>query len=542
MKQISLLLFLFLTFGLQKGVSQEKATAPDFFSTNKVQDIKINFQQNNWSYFLDSLRFNGNGMLEATVVINGQKFEGAGVRYRGSKSFAPGTSRNPLHIELDYKNEDQNIQGYNTIKLSNTLRDPSMLREVLGYEIARTYMPAPKANFARVTINGKYYGLLANIESVEEPEFLERYFSSTNNAFFKVNQDAGDKTPAGCKNNIYGSLEYDELLPCYENNFEKLSEHGTKELIELTRILNQEPGKISTVLNVDVALWMLAFNNVMVNLSSYTGQHSVNYYLYKDDNGRFTPIIWDLNLSFGSFKNIGEGSDLKLKQLQELDPLLHVDNTTKPLISQLMENQVYRKMYLSHVRTILNDYLLSGKLEARANELQKMIRKDVNEDPNKYYEMADFDASLAKTVGKKSKIPGILELMNKRADYLKTHPDLAIFPPDIMNVQVESRQALSSKQMEHFHITAKVDKFPKRVSLFYRLGSDGAFSEAPMLDDGKNDDGVADNGIFGITIVPQNGEKSIEYYIVAENAGLFSYSPAAYMWEKHSTTLEALNK
>ena len=541
MKQTTLLLFLFLTCGLQKAASQDK-TAPDFFSTDKVQDIKITFQQVNWSYYLDSLRFNGNGMLEGTVEINGQKFEGAGVRYRGYKSFAPGTSRNPLLIELNFKNKDQNIQGYKTIKLSNTLRDPSMLREVLGYEIARTYMPAPKANYARVTVNGKYYGLLANIESVEEPMFLERYFDGAGNALFKVNQDAGDKTPAGCKNNIYGSLEYDNLLPCYENNFEKLSEHGSKDLIELTRILTEDPGKISTVLNVDVTLWMLAFNNVVVNLSSYTGQHSVNYYLCQDNSGRFNPVIWDLNLSFGSFKNIGEGSDLKLKQLQELDPLLHVDNPAKPLISKLLENQVYRKMYLSHARTILNDYFLSGKFEARAKVLQTLIHTDVVNDPNKYYEMADFDISLAKTVGKKSKIPGLMELMSKRADFLKTHPDLAIYPPNIMNVQVENRLPLSSKRMEQFHITAKVDKFPKRVSLFYRLSGEGTFSEVSMLDDGKNDDGTADNGIFGITIVPQNAEQSIEYYIVAENAGLFSYSPAAYMWEKHTTTLEALNK
>ncbi len=541
MKKTTLFLFLFLTFGLQKGFSQDKSTA-GFFSTDKVQDIKITFQQANWSYFLDSLRFNGNGLLESIVEINGQRFEGAGVRYRGSKSFAPGTSRNPLHIELDYKNKDQNIQGYKTIKLSNTLRDPSMLREVLGYEIARTYMPAPMANFARVTINGKYYGLLANIESVEEPQFLERYFKSTGNPFFKVNQDAGERTPVGCKNNIYGSLEYDKLLPCYENNFEKLSEHGTKELIELTRILNEDPSKISSVLDVDVALWMLAFNNVVVNLSSYTGQHSVNYYLYQNKKGQFTPIIWDLNLSFGSFKNIGEGSDLKLKLLQELDPLLHADNPTKPLISKLLENQLYRKMYLSHVRTILNDYFLSGKFEERAKALQSLIHTDVANDANKYYDMTDFDNSLAKTIGKKSKIPGLLELMSKRADYLKTHPDLAIFPPNIMNVKVETRQPLSSKRMEHFHITAQVDKFPKRVSLFYRLSGEGNFTEVSMLDDGKNDDGTPENGIFGITIVPQNGEESIEYYIVAENAGLFSYSPAAYMWEKHTTTLEALNK
>lgn len=543
MKQTALLLFFFWTFGLQNAISQDNKTSADFFSTDKIQDIKITFKEEKWSYFLDSLRFNGYGLLEGTVEINGQKFENAGVRYRGFKSFTPGASRNPLHIVLNHKNKDQNIQGYHVIKLSNTLRDPSMVREVLGYEIARSFMPAPKANYAKVTINGKYYGLFANIESVEEEVFLKRYFNLTGeNAFFKVNQDAGDRTVAGCKNNIYGSLEYDASPACYENNFEKISSHGTQELMELARILNEEPGNIETILNVDVTLWMLAFNNITVNLSSYTGQHSVNYYLFRDANGRFCPILWDMNLAFGSFKNIGSGSDLKPKALQELDPLLHADNVTKPLISKLLENPDYKKTYLSHYRTILQDYFISGKYESRARQLQSQIRPDFVNDPNKAYEVTEFDKSLTETIGKKSKIPGIVELMSKRTAFLKTHPELSIFPPDIQNVRVETRQPLSSKRVENFHITAKVDKFPKRVVLHYRLDGKGEFSQVSMLDDGKNDDGVVSNNIFGITIVPQNGEQTIEYYIMAENPGLISYSPAAYMWEKHSATLDDLNK
>ncbi len=542
MKHLPLFLFSFLFAGLQIANSQTKPAPSELFSTDKVQAISITFKQNNWSYYLDSLRFNGDGLLAAVVEVNGQKFQNAGVRYRGFKSFAPGTPRNPLHIVLDMKDKTETYQGYHVLKLSNTLRDPSLLREVLGYEIARTYMPAPKANFAKVTINGKMYGLLANVESVNEDEFLNRYFASTDNAFFKVNQDAGDKTIAGCKNNLYGSLEYDESVACYENNFDKISEHGTKELMELARILNQETGKIETILNVDRALWMLAYNNVIVNLSSYTGQHSVNFYLYQDDDGRFTPIVWDLNLAFGSFKNIGIGSDLKLKALQEMDPLLQFDNPTKPLISKLLEDANYNKIYRSHLRTILQDWFISGKFEQRARELQKAIRPDVIADPNKYYTIDEFEASLDKTVGKKSKIPGLLELMTRRTSFLKSHVDIAIFPPDIMEVQVEKRKELSSQKMSHFHITAKVDKYPRRVELFYRLDGTGKFSQVTMLDDGKNDDGTANNNVFGVTIVPQNGEASIEYYIQAENPGLVSYSPANYMWEKHKSTLEALNK
>ena len=140
MKRTTLLLLIFLTACLQNVSSQDSANQSDFFATDKVQDIKITFPMDNWSYVLDSLRFNGDGFLTGTVEINGEKFEGAGVQYRGTKSFTPGGKRNPFNIVLNHTDEDQNIQGYTRLKLSNSLRDPSMVREVLGYEIARAYM------------------------------------------------------------------------------------------------------------------------------------------------------------------------------------------------------------------------------------------------------------------------------------------------------------------------------------------------------------------------------------------------------------------
>lgn len=542
MKRTTLLLLVFLTICLQSVISQQKINSSDFYETDKIQDIRITFEMDNWRYMLDSLRLNGDDLLEGTVDINGEKFEGAGIQYRGTKSFTLGGARNPFNILLDHKNKGQNIQGYTTLKLSNSLRDPSMVREVLGYEIARKYMPAPKANYARLYVNDEYYGLMVNIESVQDATFRKRYFGEAGNAFFKANEVHTVKGPAGCKNNIYGSLEYDDIPVCYDINFEKLSEGGTKSLIQLTKTLNEDTKNIESILDVDVALWMLAYNNVLVNLSSYTGNKSVNYYLYQNSKGQFTPIVWDMNLSFGSFKNIGGGSDLRTRQLITLDPMLHEDNPAKPLISKLLANEKYRKLYLSHMRTILYDNFVSEKYEERAKELQELIRTDFSNDPNKFYTVGDFNASLDKVIGKHSKIPGIVWLMSKRTSYLRSLPSLAIFPPDIMNVEVETRKPLSNKQVENFHITAKIDKFPKRVALMYRLNGTGEFQSANMTDNGKADDGITGNGVFGTTIVPKSGERSIEYYIIAENAGLFSYSPAAYMWEHHSTTLDELNK
>ena len=61
-----------------------------------------------------------------------------------------------MNIALDYVQENQDYQGFRTIKLSNVKNDPSFLREVLSYEIARKYMVASQSNHAKVYVNDAY--------------------------------------------------------------------------------------------------------------------------------------------------------------------------------------------------------------------------------------------------------------------------------------------------------------------------------------------------------------------------------------------------
>ncbi len=514
----------------------------DFYATDVIRQINIRFAQDNWQYLLDSLRLNGDGMLLADLEVDGQTYEYVGVRFRKSKAFKPESRRNGLYIKLDYINKTQNIEGHSHIVLSDALRDPSMVREVLGYEIARQYMPAPKANYAKVSINGGLYGLMVNIEPLDEG-FLNRHYGSAEGAFFSARpHDYYEREPHGCRQGIGGSLQYDENPECNMYRFDLRSKAGWDDLHELTRVLKEEPGKIEQVLDVDRVLWMLAFNNAIVNLYSYTGKYSDNYHLYQLPGGQFTPILGDLNFAFGSFKNTGVGSDLKLKQLQELDPLLHADNIQKPLIATLLQEEKYRKMYLSHLRSILYDYLVSGKYAQRAKALQQMIQTDFMSDPGKYYTFEQFNRSLTETIGEHSRIPGIVQLLEKRADFLKKHKALANFPPDIREVKVLGRQKYSNVRVEVFSVQARVERLPKRVYLMYRFSEEEPFRSVRMRDDGRSNDGQAGDGVYGATIAPQSGETNFEYYIVAENLNMISYSPANYMWERHHTTLAELNK
>lgn len=541
MKKILLpTLMVFLLSGLsfaQNTVLAEK----DFFDTDQVHSLKLNFNQQDWPYLLDSLRIQGDGYLLANIEIDGKLYENVGVRYRGSKSFRTGNKRNAFNIKLNYINKNQNHQGYRKIKLSNALRDPSLLREVMGYEIAGNYLPTPKAGYTNLAINNDNYGLFIAIEPVDKV-FLKKHYGKSGGSLFKAASNLPDKMSKSCKNKIFAALEYEKDITCYMGNFEMSSEDGWDDLIELTDVLNNRPEDIEKVLNVDRTLWMLAFNNAIANLSSYTGQSSQNFYLYKDQYGQFNPIVWDLNLAFGSFKNTGVGSDLDLKGLQMMDPFLHVDNPAKPLISQLLKKEEYKKIYLDHIRTIIYDHFVNGEYETRAQELQTMIRSSFNNDPNKFYTADEFDGSLANTTGKRSKIPGIVELMSKRARFLKKHPELAIFPPEVDKVTLIQREKFSTKEIKDFKFVVTVKNRANRVKLFYRHDAKLPYQSVYLADDGKHNDKAAGDKIFGITVTPTDGHDTLEYYFQTENAKASGFYPRNYMYEPGTTSLKELNK
>ncbi|MBV6652878.1 MAG: CotH kinase family protein [Mameliella sp.] len=539
MKKTTLILLSLFCFGAYATLWAQDDTS-DFYDTGTIQEISIKFEQENWRYLLDSLRFNGDGLLFGSVEINGQQFDDIGVRYRESRSFQPGNKRNSLYLKLNFIDKEQNYKGRSRVKLSSALRDPSMVREVYGYEIARRYMPAPLANYARVMVNGEYYGLFVNVEPIDEA-FLARNFGTDEGTFIRCEPNLVESEPKGCKSDVFGTLQFDESAKCYLHNFQLLSESGWDDLIELTYLLNKKPDEIHRVLNVDQALWMLAYNNVLANLSSYTGRYSENFYLYQDNQGRFNPIVFDLNLCFGSYKNTGVGSDLKLKDLQEMDPLLHVNNADKPLISQLLQNESYKKMYLDHIRTLVKEVFRKDQYLERVKELQALIREDFEADKNRYYTMEDFNKSLTETIGKRSRIPGLQQLMTPRTDFLKKDISLAVIPPAISEVAVTSREKFSSEKVTEFKIQATVDKFPTEVVLYYRHDSTKPFKRVEMADDGRHSDGEAEDKVFGAVVKPEAGATEIEYYIYAENARAAKFSPTRYMFEQYTATLEELN-
>ncbi|MGQ9708103.1 MAG: CotH kinase family protein [bacterium] len=188
-------------------------------------------------------------------------------------------------MKLDYIQSGQVIEGHGTLRLANVYKDPSFVREVLSYEIAREYMPAGRANCANIYVNDTLIGLYTNCEDVDKL-LMRTFFYCDENARFKGQMKDGvpmigwkylgaDSTP-------------------YLDYFELESDSGWQELINFLDTLNNNNTFVDKVLNIDRHLWILAFDILMVNLDAPINMPQ-NFYLYRDASNRFNPLIWDLN-------------------------------------------------------------------------------------------------------------------------------------------------------------------------------------------------------------------------------------------------------
>jgi hypothetical protein len=509
-----------------------------FYDIEQIQEIKLTFSQTNWDAQLDQLKATDEEayLLAASVEVNGIVFDSVGVKYKGNSSYNANNQKNPMHIELNYVHKNADYDGFSDIKLGNGFSDPSFVREPLSYEIVGKYMVAPRANYAKLWINGVYWGVYSNQESINKQLVKAHLYTDGDNPLFKCNPvgGAGPGSSGGNPDLVYSSAD----STAYYSKYELKSDYGWAQMLTLMSTLKNNPAQIESILDVDRALWMIALNNVLVNLDSYTGSFAQNYYLYQDENDRFIPIIWDLNMCFGGFPMLGSGGGgggaLSVTQMQQMDAAVQSTNASRPLIQKLLANPVYKRQYLAHIRTILAENFATTAYKTRALELQALISQAVQDDTKKFYTFANFTSNIDNTVstggggGGFGNVPGITLLMNARNTFLNGTALLSPLAPTITDVAPSTTTPVPGQEV---WITAKITD-ASTVTLGHRSQFWAVFQKAQMFDDGAHQDGAAGDGIWGAALVADNVEN--QYYIYAENANAGRFSPERAEYEFHS--------
>ena len=140
--------------------------------------------------------------------VDGKKYPNVGVHFRGMSSYmgVPAGSKRSLNVSLDMADAKQRLYGYKTLNLLNSHDDASLMSSVLYSHIARQYIPAPKANFVKVVINGESWGVYASVQQFDK-EFLDENFKTTKGTRWKVRGSPGGARRAGVPRRRHRGLQ-----------------------------------------------------------------------------------------------------------------------------------------------------------------------------------------------------------------------------------------------------------------------------------------------------------------------------------------------
>ncbi len=372
-----------------------------------------------------AVRTKGNASLQQTVFWQSDRF--------------------PLAIDFNLFNTARSFHGMKKVHFNNGWSDPTFIRDVISYQIfAEMGVPSPRASIVDLYVNDHHLGVYTMAESVDK-SFLARYFSNNGgnlykpevssarldwteeNAYTKFTMFAKappmpmptqQENPALSENLGGGPLiDILNLLGDEDTALNFRSENqsmpfmnmvmpttfiegvGLKTnqanpdhtaLFKLLDVLNNEPNdtfpqEIEKVLDVDETLRFLAVSDGIVHLDNYIGIGH-NTYLY-EDNGKFTIIPWDLNMTFGTF-NGGIRKDGIINY--------YIDEPTAgpmkrfPLANRLLSYKPYLDKYHQYMQELLDGPMSLDVILPRIDHLVDLISPYVKADTEAFYTHEDF--------------------------------------------------------------------------------------------------------------------------------------------------------
>ena len=506
-------------------------TGQGLYDPYTVHNMNIEFYNSNYDSILQARWYEDDkSYLLADITVNGVFYDSVGVRYKGNSSFVePNNSGNPklpFNIDVEFVHDDQNIMGYEKLKLSNSIFDPTFVRETIGYLSSGFYLPTPKAGYMNISIDGEELGLYVNAESINK-QFLRKHFGNDDGTFFKCEPQFqyGEDYLAWPDLVWHGA---DSNAFEYQKGYEIKSEHGWSDLIELISTLNFHTENIENILNVDRVLWYFASSVVMPDLDSYIFPFLPhNYYLYQNASGQFEIIPWDKDQSFG-------GSVINLFLLfggnaywvYNHPPFYYENNSTRPLFSKLMQIPLYKMIYTAHMRTIIDDIYNTEYYYSWATEIQDSIESYALNDPNLFYPFTFGDYFRYNVTNYLSTnyidICGIVSTVGPRRTYLLNNAEIAKSAPTISSVDQNNPNPFPGDSV---FINATVEN-ATQVELMVTINEYSTFFQSiEMYDDGMHNDGFENDNVYG-ALVPyfSNGEH-IKYYVRARDSDAIIYEP-----------------
>lgn len=298
-----------------------------------------------------------------------------GFRLRGNTSRV--SAKKSFKISMNSFEKGRDLLGYEKLNLNGEHNDPSIIRSSLCWSMMQKLgIPAPRAGYAELYINGEYKGLYANIEHIDE-EFAELRFDNKKGNLFKCLYPA-NLSFRGDDPNLYKT----------ESNGRRMYELTTNEelddysgLANFIKVLNTPSlsytTKLDAVFDVHSYLKALAIEALSGHWDNY-GMNQNNYYLYENpEDGKFYYIPFDMDNTLGV--DFIPDIDRTITNIYQW----YDQNADRPLTEKLMKNSTYRQLFSIYLEQILNEVYAPELLFPEIDRIKAMITDAAERDPYK---------------------------------------------------------------------------------------------------------------------------------------------------------------
>ncbi|MBI9045899.1 MAG: CotH kinase family protein [Anaerolineaceae bacterium] len=293
--------------------------------------------------------------VPATVSFEGEEWAYVGIRYKGNSSlkssWSSGNMKIPFKLDFDEfedtypETEDQRFYGFKQLSFSSGFDDVSLMREKIMADLFRENgVVAANTAFYEVYIDygqgPEYFGLYTMVEVIDDTVIEEQFESDEGNVYKPEGNGA-----------TFAEGSFNEQSFDKETNQEESDYSDIQALFAVLHAENRltDPttwrAQLESVLDVEGFLNWLAINTTAQNWDTY-GNTQHNYYLYHDPTSDLlTWIPWDNN---ESLKDVA----------RKMTPLsLSMDEVGDkwPLISYLLEDEVYYAKYLDYMEAFIEN-------------------------------------------------------------------------------------------------------------------------------------------------------------------------------------------
>lgn len=175
------------------------------FDTDEIMDIDILMDEDDWNDMLENAI--SEEYYSCDVVVNGKTFYSVGIRPKGNTSLSsiasdPDTDRYSFKLEFDHYIEGQTCYGLDKLILNNNYADATNMKEAIVYDMYQYLgVDASLYNYAKICVNGDYWGVYLALEAVEDSFMLRNYGTEGGNLYkpesMGVGGGAGDEKEDG---------------------------------------------------------------------------------------------------------------------------------------------------------------------------------------------------------------------------------------------------------------------------------------------------------------------------------------------------------